>query len=322
MGKLEKLIVLAVLFAAAVVLAVSLHRGKDEGKASDPLSGARDLLEETEFRTPDETPEPAADESGRSAGLQAGPERTTTAPESAPSLLLHAGPETAARQPISGADSTLQLEPASDPTRPILLDRQGLRPSFMDEYMMYTVVEGDTWASLAQRFYQDGRFTRNLHLANEDMDELLPGKGILVPVFDLLAFEADEPSAPAAPPESAPASASFLAAPAESRSVAPSPKPTASEGALVYEVRAGDTLSDISLASLGTSTRWKELLELNADLMKKPEDLRVGMKLKLPSGAKVPSVPKAAPKASTKSAKVDQTVEPVAASAPKKRKVL
>ena len=289
MGKIEKLIVLAVLFAAAIVLAVSLTRGKGEAQAADPLDGARDLLDG------------GADLGAGTRLDQAFETGRDTAPaESAPSLLLHAGSEVEpapAPAPLAGLTPALQLEPASDPSRPILLDQSGLRPSFMDEYMLYTVVEGDTWTSLAQRFYQDGGFTRNLHLANEDLSELTPGKSILVPVYDLLATEtpgvASTPvtttETPAAkPPEPAP---SFLTppgaqpAPALARDAAP----TRGTAALVYEVRAGDTLSEISHSALGTATRWKEILELNQDVLKRAEDLRVGMKLKLPAGAKAPT---------------------------------
>jgi len=48
-----------------------------------------------------------------------------------------------------------------------------------------------------------------------------------------------------------------------------------------YVVKAGDTLSEISLKQLGTSTRWRELEDLNGV---KATQLKVGMKLRLPGG--------------------------------------
>jgi nucleoid-associated protein YgaU len=327
MGKLEKLIVLAVLFAAAVVLALSLDRGNDEpSEASDPLSGARTLLEEPATTTPfaglvPASPAPLEPSLDEKAGAPA--------PESAPSLLLHAGAEsdagTAPAASEVGLTSSLQVERPSDPSSPILLDRQGLRPSFMDEYLLYTVREGDTWSSLAQRFYQDGRFTRNLHLANEGMVELVPGKDVLVPVFDLLAEEVESaPSGLSLPGDEADAS---LAAVPTAASAAPAEVAPKASARLVYEVRSGDTLSEISLAALGTSTRWKELLDLNPNVLKKPEDLRVGMKLELPAGAKVPTTVKSPPKSSPAKPKVaaSEKAQPAPASSStstKKKKVL
>ena len=49
-----------------------------------------------------------------------------------------------------------------------------------------------------------------------------------------------------------------------------------------YVVKRGDVLGRIAQRELGTSKRWREILELNADRLKRPEDLWVGMKLKLP----------------------------------------
>lgn len=323
MGKFEKLVVLTVLFVAAIVLAISLNRGSDQVEASDPLSGARELLDQEDLSTPDmpaAQPQGAADRAGVAQGE-----------DQAPGLMLNAGlePAPAAGLQPTTPDQGLTLEPRSDPSSRILADVSGLRPSFLDEYMMYTVVEGDTWSSLAQRFYQDGQYTRNLHLANEDMPELAPGKEILVPVFDFLA----ETSAPVA--ESAPAPlASTLASPAGTtppravpEAAAPLAKPLASaSGAKLpeYEVRPGDTLSDISLAVFGTATRWQELLDANKDKLAKPEALKVGMKLKIPAGGKLPvaAATKSEPKkaASEPKPKTAQASDKTAST--KKKKVL
>ena len=69
-----------------------------------------------------------------------------------------------------------------------------------------------------------------------------------------------------------------------------------------YVVKAGDTLSEISLKQLGTATRWKEIEELNGV---NANQLKVGMKLRLPLGrtttAAVALQPKpAAPKSAAK----------------------
>lgn len=51
----------------------------------------------------------------------------------------------------------------------------------------------------------------------------------------------------------------------------------------VHKVVAGDNLSEISEKYLGTSRRYREIYEANRDILKSPDDVRVGMKLKIPA---------------------------------------
>ena len=71
----------------------------------------------------------------------------------------------------------------------------------------------------------------------------------------------------AAPPASAPAAAAAPAAPAGPRS---------------YVVLAGDTLGKISLQFYGTATRYEEIVAANRDVIHDENNLRVGVKLKIP----------------------------------------
>lgn len=319
MGKFEKLVVLTVLFVAAIVLAISFNKGGADVEASDPLSGARELLDQDGLGlSGTETPPAELPSAGAS--------------ETAPSLLLNAGLDSAPAaglRPTTPGASTLTLEPEIDTSHRILGDTSGLRPSFLDEYMMYTVVVGDTWSSLAQRFYQDGQFTRNLSIANEGMAELVPGNEILVPVFDLLAEGEGSGEREPAPEASftsfaPPAGASTLASDVVP-AVRPLAKPTqpAVSGAKLaeYVVRPGDTLSDISLAVFGSAGRWQEILDANTDKLRKPESLQAGMKLKIPVGGKVPvASAKSEPKSETAKPKTVQVTDKPAST--KKRKVL
>ena len=50
-----------------------------------------------------------------------------------------------------------------------------------------------------------------------------------------------------------------------------------------YEIKPGDTLSEVSLSELGTSRRWKEIVELNPGL--DPNRLREGTRIVLPADA-------------------------------------
>lgn len=50
-----------------------------------------------------------------------------------------------------------------------------------------------------------------------------------------------------------------------------------------YTVTSGDTLEVIATKQLGSSTRWKELWEINRDRLASPYLLVVGMALYLPA---------------------------------------
>ncbi len=306
MGNFEKLVVLAVLFVAAIVLAVSLNRDKDEAQASGPLAaaGAPHAWER-------ESGEPAR-ETGFAPGDALPDDTADTLP---PSLLLSAGelePEPATPGPEPSASSAgsepLTLQAGDRPAR-ILQDVTGLRPSFLDDFMIYTAAENETWSGLAQRFYRDGRYTRNLRDANDTLgfEELRAGTEILVPVYDLQQEAGLRP----------PLGASFSGSPAGAPPAGPDsrPAPGASQGTtLEYVVQSGDTLSDLSVAIFGTATRWMEILEANKDRLGKPEDLREGMKLRVPPGGKLPAPAATAKKSerepATKTAQAGPTTKP------------
>jgi len=319
MGKFEKLVVLTVLFAVAIVLAISFNRNK-EAQASDPLSGADHVLGQEGLRN-EAASQPELEPA---ASVPPAPDAAAAKDAAEKSLLLNAGPESLDQAAPSSAETTrLTAEPQSDPTRPILKESTALRPSFSDNYMVYIAVEGDTWASLAQRFYQDGRYTRNLLRANDEMPSPTAGTSILVPVFDEIAAEAGlQPSAGVSQPT---ASGAPNAAPTSLLAADAAPQKSPVGGApagkpLEYEVQSGDTLSDISLAVFGTSTRWNEILEANKDKLAKPEALKVGMKLKIPAGGKLPAA--GAKPAKKVEPKPKVASEPTTAAAPKKKKVL
>lgn len=79
-----------------------------------------------------------------------------------------------------------------------------------------------------------------------------------------------------------PASTASASALASSKPAAPSEAKAPATGG-TYTVRAGDTLSEISQRQLGTSRRWKEIIDLNHDQLDDASDLQVGMVLKLPA---------------------------------------
>ena len=49
-----------------------------------------------------------------------------------------------------------------------------------------------------------------------------------------------------------------------------------------HTVRSGDTLERIARRQLGDARRWREIHTMNRNLLRRPEDLRPGMELRLP----------------------------------------
>lgn len=52
-----------------------------------------------------------------------------------------------------------------------------------------------------------------------------------------------------------------------------------------YVVQAGDTLSKIAKHKYGEASAWKKIFEANTDLLKDPNKIYPGQKLKLPQSA-------------------------------------
>ncbi|HLO20436.1 MAG TPA: DUF2235 domain-containing protein [Sphingomicrobium sp.] len=57
----------------------------------------------------------------------------------------------------------------------------------------------------------------------------------------------------------------------------------------IVRVEPGDTLPEIAERSLGDSNRWKEIFELNADIVEDPNHIYPGMPLRVPKTTELPS---------------------------------
>jgi nucleoid-associated protein YgaU len=133
----------------------------------------------------------------------------------------------------------------------------------------YTVAEGESLWSIAEEQYGDGHLWTKILAANPGIDELVKvGQVINLPPKEELLAPAGE-AKPGAKPVSPPAEAQ------------PGAKPVGR--AHTYVVEKGDTLYSIAAKVLGNGNRWREIFELNKDKFAKPEDLKVGMELKLPA---------------------------------------
>lgn len=89
------------------------------------------------------------------------------------------------------------------------------------------------------------------------------------------------------------------------------PGPTPSESTAqprTHHVQSGDTLSGIAQRYLGSSTRYLEIYAANQDLLRNPNDLRVGMTIRIPSPQ-----PEAAAQPQNAGAPREQVAHPVSA---------
>lgn len=50
----------------------------------------------------------------------------------------------------------------------------------------------------------------------------------------------------------------------------------------IYEVVSGDSLSKIAKREYGNATEWKRIYEANRDILKDPDKIYPGQKLKIP----------------------------------------
>ena len=57
---------------------------------------------------------------------------------------------------------------------------------------------------------------------------------------------------------------------------------TAATPGKVYEVVSGDSLSRIAKREYGNANEWKRIFEANRDLLKDPDKIHPGQKLKIP----------------------------------------
>lgn len=175
-----------------------------------------------------------------------------------------------ARQQIANAidRANPDFDTAALASRVAVIERpvQGPQP-----YIHY-VQNGETLYAIALRYYNNGELWHIISQANPSTVRsdntvnlgarlIIPNKALLP---DLLQRnpQAATVLAPAAPVASI---------------VSSSPR--------TVVVKPGDTLSGLASEHMGTSRKWKELLDANKDKMDSPQDLRVGMTINIPSSS-------------------------------------
>ncbi len=238
------------------------RRSAGDGIAKRTVSGRRisEVANRRPARTPHGTARPAA---GKTAGKPSNtPDRARLSNAGAQSVTPSRKTisQQARRTPAPGrAKGAMRLLAAQGQARGAA-KRAGAagRAAAVDNHR---VQPGDTFSSLAHRYYGSTTFTRflidsNPHIADPDRLRI----GTIVKI----------PSRPAVSAMQIPASAG-------------SPVAKASDGPPTYVVKPGDSFYVIARDVLGDARRWKELFELNREAVKgDPTRLQAGQVLVLP----------------------------------------
>jgi nucleoid-associated protein YgaU len=144
----------------------------------------------------------------------------------------------------------------------------------------HLVTAGDTWWSIAERAYGDGRLYKPLFAWNRAIDPrvaLAPGTRLEVPPLDNLATAHGSLL-----PKDTALAAGSIGGTVEQTSALESVIPAGPGGQSVV-VREGDTLISIARDQLGDSSRWRELYEANRETLgRSPGPLTPGTQLVLP----------------------------------------
>ncbi|MCC8166100.1 MAG: LysM peptidoglycan-binding domain-containing protein [Planctomycetes bacterium] len=158
--------------------------------------------------------------------------------------------------PVSG---TMPYDPEED-------EDDELNLSGSESLRIYVVLPDDTLTSIAARELGAASLADNIFLLNRDVipdpNQLMAGSKIRLPVRN----------APGRGPDGDPY---------------PVRRPTQGLGN-VHTVARGDTLSSISLQYYGTSTAWRQLHEVNRNIIPNPNQLVVGMELTIPPFDELP----------------------------------
>lgn len=191
-----------------------------------------------------------------------------TQPQQAAALQAERAATTA---PLPGEQLAMATGPQIPTPVPAPVNTQPAKPAGTE--IIHYVASGETLYEIAKKYYGSGDYWRMIAEHNPGKvrpgGEVNQGVRLVVPNRAGLAALSDD----FVPVDEATARRMGVA-------------PRTSRGAVTtIEVKEGDTLSKLAAEHLGSGSKWKLLMEANKDQIASPEQLRVGMKLKIPAAA-------------------------------------
>ena len=209
-----------------------------------------------------------------------------------------------------GGQVTITGSGAIDPNRPATTE--GINPASAKSPpvpgVSYTVKPSDTLSSIAASHYgtKSHKAVQAIFEANRgvlpDLNHLKTGMVLAIPnATGAVQLASSTPSSPLARETTAPARPavahkSMGNSPAEKKTAEKKAdkKPNVSEAARPattpknfrwYQVQKNDRYASIAREQLGDANRWREVFEMNKDKFPNPEQIREGVRIKLPVAA-------------------------------------
>ena len=151
----------------------------------------------------------------------------------------------------------------------------------------YTVQPNENFWIISRKRYGAGRFYMALAMHNQqavpDPKNMRPGVVIQTPEIGELEQRYGNVIPKSAPPDSfQPMQTARATRP---REVEPAGYFMSPEGFPMYRVGDRDTLTDIAKTHLGRSSRWVQILEMNRNVLRDGNALKIGTELRLPADA-------------------------------------
>lgn len=283
MGKVEKVIVLSVLFLVALILVVTVTVDDPLDKKNVVEAGGRQATAGMALAP---TPPPASAQPLLSSTVvvQNQPDAAAKQPGAQVPVVPPAVQSQVATQDAAGTAPVV----AALPPGALLKKLDGLQDSWFSDLKLYTWKEGDTWRSLAHTYYGDWQRLDVLKRHNEGRMNVQAGETVFIPVFaDERGKAAEAARLAAAAGPSGTAGTAAVAATADLESSGKPAATTAGGNALIsgkklHVVTNGESLWKIAKTELGDGNRWKEIYDANRDVLDKPESIRKGMRLRIP----------------------------------------
>lgn len=254
MGKVEKIVVLSVLFMIVVILVYSTDIGTGESQAKDKDEQTAQTGEGTQGETPDQNkpvhpivPEDTTpDEEDLTADVTSDIENTPDSEDEEKPA------ETAGLLTAETLTAPVYEVPDEIPEDWALTSMRGLdNHPFDPTHKIYKAKRGDTWEKVATRYYGEAAFVSLIQRANEGHASMAQGVEYLLPTHDNVGTE----------------------------TVVTVPAPVNGKDYVTLE---NDSLWKISRKVYGKGHLWPNIHQANLDLLPDPDRVPPGITLLIP----------------------------------------